>query len=228
MKTNSRLFVLFFVVCFAGCVQVEQRLTLHADGSGVLEWSYGVRQDALEKAGATVSTEAVPFKGTEGLPDEESIRAGFRDLESMGLILESVKRETREGYIRWDIRVRFASLESLAKSPLMAGQTVSLLRDGQGDYIFQRSGGYPGSMDGLRSEDREAERQWMKGFHATLCVETPGRILEANATERAEKTATWVYDLEKDPDVLHKAGTAVMRVVFEGKDLALPCFATGI
>ena len=228
ISTNSGcVFVFLFILAWAGCVHVDQNLTLNPDGSGTLVWTYGVRQDALEQAG-THRTEDVPFSAKDSLPDEASIREGFKEFEPLGIRLESVRRDTRDGYETWELQVRFAQLEQLARSPLMSGLTMSLVRDTAGHYILEQSGGYPGWQEASSTEAREAERKWMAGFRAVISIATPGRIVEANATERTDNTATWVYDLEKDPDVLQKAGTSTIRVVFDGENLTLPCFASGL
>ena len=66
--------------------------------------------------------------------------------------------------------------------------------------------------------------QLMEGFRAVIRVRTPGRILETNAPEKTDNSATWTFDLEKDPQALQKIQRLAPRIVFEGKGLKIPDF----
>jgi hypothetical protein len=64
----------------------------------------------------------------------------------------------------------------------------------------------------------------MKGFRAVIRVKTPGKILQTNAPEKDERSATWTYDVEKDPQALKKVQQASMQIVFAGEGLKIPEF----
>ncbi|MFH0880165.1 MAG: hypothetical protein V2A34_10675 [Lentisphaerota bacterium] len=230
-KTNCLLFVFpFLLLLAAGCVRVDQTLTLMPDGSGTMEWHFGVSQELIDRLSTNSSDQAaIPgFPGAANFPSEEEIRESFKDYGPLGVSLESVSRDEKDGWAYWHLSIHFNSLEGLSKSSLMASRMVSLTLNKDGNYVFQQATGYGPSETGTGPAEQDLERQLMKGFRAVLRLKTPGPILESNASEQGRDEAAWIYDLEKDPDVLQKAGSATMRVVFDGKHLNIPCYATNL
>ena len=160
---------------------------------------------------------------------DEDVRNDFKEFERDGVVLQSVKTETRDGWKFRRMVIRFKSLHSLAKAGFLADRNISLVKDSQGNYVFTqqvaREGNLPPELAALTGTSADSLfSDMMKGFKAVIRVKTPGRILETNAPEKKDRTAAWTYDLDRDPDALQKAQHASLRIVFDGKGLNIPTF----
>lgn len=221
----------------AGCIRVEQVLTLNPDGSGVIDLTYGMSEESVRGfqemsqdmlAGSNgLSGAAMPFDFSD-----EDVRNDFKDYEADGVVLQSVDTSVRDGWKYRRLVIRFRDLEGLARSGFLADRRFSLTRDEQGNYVLVQASGGNGDMAGQLSalggpEMQEVLNTVMKGFRAVIQIRTPGRILETNAPEKGDRAASWSFDLEKDPQALDKAQAASMRIVFEGKGLKIPEFRSG-
>lgn len=228
---------LAFLVSLTGCIRVEQVLTLNADGSGTIDLTYGMSEESVRSfqemsedmaAGSNdLSEAAMPFDFSD-----EDIRNDFKDYEEDGVALESVSTSVRDGWKYRRMVIAFRNLEGLARSGFLADRRFSLTRDAQGNYVLVQASGGNGEMAGQLSalggpEMQEVMSAMMKGFRAVIRIRTPGRILETNAPEKDDRTASWSFDLEKDAQALEKAQAAAMRIVFEGKGLKIPEFKSG-
>ncbi|HBA84410.1 MAG TPA: hypothetical protein DCZ95_09985 [Verrucomicrobia bacterium] len=209
--------VLLAGLLLAGCVKVDQTLTLEADGSGVVQLAFGVSEqtaaqmDNLARETGIESEQAFPSASSE-----EDIRQDFKEYEPLGVSLESVQTETIDGWKYRRLKIRFASLEGLAQTPLMSERPMSLRRLPDGNYELLQAV----SEQVLPETAPDANAQdFMKGFHAVLRFRMPGTILESSAPEHSGNEASWVFDLAQDPDAIKKAEKATIRIVFSGKGL---------
>ena len=225
------------VVLFAtltGCVKVEQTLTLNADGSGVIDLTYGMSEDTVSGLHEMAKSvlEETNGSGAASAPfdfSDEDIRQDFKEYEPDGVTLESVRTEAREGWTFRHLVIRFRDLAGLARTGFLADRNFSLSRDAQGNCVLVQSTAGNGNVSEQVSalggpEMESAMNSLMKGFRAVIRVKTPGKILETNAPEKSDCSATWTFDLEKDPEALEKVQQTSMRIVFEGKGVRIPDF----
>lgn len=236
--TAHRIRVLFLLpatVCLllalAACVQVEQTLSLNPDGSGTIDITYGMPEEGAAQMASFLGSGL--SSGEDGLDgaavaspfdfNDEDVRKDFREYEADGVVLESVKTETREGWRYRRMVIRFRDLAGLARTGFLSEHNVSLTRDAAGRYVFVQSAGSNGAAEDLPRAD-PALNAWLKGFRAVLRLRTPSRILETNAPEHNDRQATWTFDVDHDPEALQKAQRTSMRAVFEGQGVSIPDF----
>lgn len=229
-----RLAALALAATLTGCVKVEQTLTLNDDGSGVIDITYGMSEEAVTGMAETAKSmmEETNSSDSATMPfdfSDEDIRQDFKDYEASGVVLESVSSEVREGWKYRHLVIRFRDLGGLAQTGFIADRDFSLSKDAGGNYVLVQSTAGNGNVSDQLSalggaEMEEVMNTVMQGFRAVLRVKTPGKILETNAPEKSDRSATWTFDLEKDPDALEKVQQASMRIVFEGKGLKIPEF----
>lgn len=221
------------VLAGAGCVRVEQTLTLKADGSGTLALRYGMsaadlaKMEAMERShlaeeGVTNAAPTNPFEF-----DEAVVRKDFENYRDLGVTLDDIRTETVEGWTYLQLKVSFASLEGLGRTELIADRKVALHRLSDGRYEFSQS-----FVDGLEGES-EVELQalmadLMKGFRAVLRVEVPGTVVSANADQREAQAVAWTFDVDQDPQALARVRKAALSVVFEGAGLNLPDYTSPV
>lgn len=212
----------------ASCLRVEQTLTLKPDGSGTFALRYGMSLEDIEEM-KRMAQQAAEAEGLDAAVatqspfdfDEEQVRADFEEYKSSGVALEKVRSEVIDGWKYLDLEIRFESLKGFAETEFVSDRGFTLIRQEDGNYEFRQAA--PPSDDSLAAEgvgDMMAEI--MKGFHATVRVVAPARVLESNADARDDRTATWEFDLARDPKALDRARRMDLRMVFEGQGLELP------
>lgn len=238
-----RLCVLFslpaaasLLVALAGCVKVEQTLALSRDGSGTIDITYGMSEENAaqmtsflaegvrdEAEGLNGAAMASPFDF-----NDDDVRRDFKEYETDGVVLESVKTETRDGWRYRNLVIRFKNLEGLARTGFLSDQSISLTRDARGNYVFVQSAGPSGTVpEGLPDLAETVDpiaSPWLEGFRAVIRIRTPGRILETNAPDHDGQSAAWTFDLDSNPRALQEAQRLSMRVVFEGRGVKIADF----
>ena len=216
-----------FGVWSAGCVKVEQTLTLKADGSGVLAIRYGMAEADL----AQVESMARSQLAEEGLPaesvvnpfefDEAEVRKDFEAYRELGVTLEQMRTEVVDGWKYLNMRMAFTTLAGLGQTEFLSDRQITLKKVGEGRYELVQ-GAPPGAEAAEMEVAPELMAEMMKGFRAELRVEVPGDIVETNADEQEPRRAAWVFDVDRDAKALQRAQRLAMRVVFEAPGLALP------
>ena len=231
-----RPFFLLLLLAVAGCLQVDQHLTLNADGSGSFVLRYGMAQATIDQM-AAVSKEAMMLEGLtnevdDASPfdfDEEEIRRDFKSYEAHGVTLRSVKIDNQAGWKYVNLDIAFTNLEGLARTEFIADHALSLRRQPDGSYVLRQAAPAeklaPEDLAGLdEASIRAMMAEMMKGFRAAMKISVPGKITATTAPTNDGHTASWVYDLDRDPQALERAQKTEIQVAFEGKDLALPEF----
>ncbi len=229
---------LFLCALLTACVHVEQKLTLNPDGSGSFDVRYGMSNEDIANMEA-MSKQAMQVEGLTNETDnaspfdfnEEDIRSDFKEYEQHGVTLNSVRISDSNDWKYVDLGIHFKSLEGLAKTEFIAERTIALTRRPDGNYEFVQSapvqGMNPADMAGLdEASIKSLMAEMMKGFHARMQVVTPGKIVETSAESHDERTATWDFDLDKDPGALDRAQKLDLRIVFEGTGLELKDFTS--
>ncbi len=230
----SSLALLALLALAAGCINVEQNLTIHKDGSGVIDLTYGMSEETLSRLGSMAAMSGLADDGASEVSNpfdqtEAEIREEFKDYAGSGVTLESVKTETRGGWRYRTMVIRFKNLKGLADVGFLSDQNVALVKNEQGNYVLTQNvtssaaqnQGLPEIGD-VSSDPVMAEL--MKGFRVVMRIKTPSPILETNAPRKTADTATWILDLQEDPKALDKAQRLSIRVVFDGKGVNIPSF----
>lgn len=226
--------VLAALLVTAGCIKVDQTLTLGRDGSGTVDIRYGMAEqtiaqlEAMQQMGKSlgdsveVEQEESPFDF-----DEAKLRQRFEEEKPDGVELLSVASEVVDGWKYMTVKLRFDDLAALKQTGFFADSGMSLTQDGNGNYVLtQRNGNGGGAMGSPGQEDMNPEMmQQMAAMFAGMRIATsvvvPTSIVETNATEVSGQTASWVFDVDKDPSVLGKLDSMDLRVVFAGDGLKL-------
>lgn len=218
----------------AGCVQIEQDLTLKRDGTGVLRLTYIMAEngcDFTQQATQAMLRQTLAVSGGVRLPQDMSdaeISAMFAGCARDGVVLEHLTTERCPNHVIRRASVSFKTLSGLARA-LLPERTVALTRDARGNYVLLQQ---PGSGDGLvnrfaavaAEESNPLIAELFKGFHASLRVTVPTRVLATNSTQPEQLAATWRFDYDQDSQALAKALQRPMRMTFEGHGLNLTPF----
>lgn len=232
-RTPCLLAIAAVCFVFCGCVKVDQTLTLNPDGSGTIHLSYARSEESsstMQDVARAMMEEAGPEMETPLDFTDEELRQDFKEYEPYGVFLDSLKSEQRDGWKYRHMVIRFRDLKGLSQTGFLSDRNISLVRNAQGNYVFTQTananGGIPEEFSGGDPQSEYMLAELMQGFRAVIRVRTPGRILETNAPEKTDNSATWTFDLEKDPQALQKVQKTAPRIVFEGKGLKIPDFRT--
>jgi hypothetical protein len=235
---RSALIVTLLAAC--GCLEVDEALTINRDGSGTCELAYSISEQAIVQMKAMLklkaqmeeaageSDKASTGKGADytflfAEPADEHLRRGFGQYEKHGLVLEDLKVEARDGRRNVRMKISFPGLDSLSKTEFFPEHRLSIARNPEGSCVLEL---VPMSGEKVpRITDEDTVRQLvplLSGFRVTLKVNTPGRITETNASEKSDRTATWTFDFDKNPNAVPDLQNGLMKVVFDGSGLDLP------
>lgn len=219
IRMLRKLVPLLLLFALAGCVQVEQTLSLDEKGGGTLTIQYAMSKKALAdlearaKAEGGEAAEAAPFSF-----DEAEVREDFKEYEPLGITLTDARswEDAESKYIR--LSIRFTSLSGVMQTEFFSDRSVSLKRISNEAYEL-RQRGMP--TEDMPSETTELMREALAGFRATLTMETPTDILETNADSHDVRKATWVFDVDKDASALARAQRMDLWVRFSAEGLSL-------
>jgi hypothetical protein len=231
--------IIALMLAAAGCVKVDQTITLNKDGSGTLDMRYGMSEqtiaqlEAMQQMSQTMGEDAAMDQESPFEFDEAKVREEFEATKPEGVELVALSSETVDGWKFIDMKIAFDDLAALKRTELFEDSDLSLQRDDDGNYILTQASGPDDMTDmgGAGADEGEGamEQQMMQqmaAMFAGLRLETrvvvPTRIIDTNGTVVDEKTASWVFDIDEDPSVLTKLDAMKLRVVFAGKGLSLP------
>jgi hypothetical protein len=223
----------------AGCIKVDQTLSLAKDGSARLEVSYSIAEEAvdrfqsmfeLEARMARVAGETLPKDREDAWhrlllqPEEEAIRNRLAGYDKYGMRVDKLKVESRGGRREVQIVLLAEDLARAAESDLFRQYGFSLRKNRTGNYVFYRPGKKP-PQDAAQQPDPEDSEQLsplLAGFKVHIRVNTPGRILETNAAGKGLYAATWTFDFDREPTALADLQRQDLYIVFDGRGLTLP------
>jgi hypothetical protein len=220
----------------AGCVRMEQILTLNPDGTGTLALTYSMAAAQVAQMEAMLQSTAEPGEaprpggGSVFSFNERDLRNDFKAYESAGVFLESAQVVESNGWKQVNLKARFQSLAGLARTDLVQADGLSLVRNSSGQYVLRQkappagpaAGGEGAGIDPAAAAGMLAAA--MKGFRAVVRIRVPGEIADTTADARVGREAAWTFDLEREPGALKRMQTADMRVSFSGAGLSLEEF----
>jgi len=238
MRTLQAPFVLALAV-LGGCLEVEQTVTLAADGSGRQVVRMTIRDstvEALERASPATEAGTSP---TKALFDKEQVG---RELGAAGLALESHKVERKANRRTVDLAATFPSFAALQKSPLAGSRAEWVLAAGpkpgtakltlypQGKVAWTEARAKAESMQ--TEADAVAEAFFRKkqleldGLDLVVRLQVPGDVFVWTAnmekTGPREVTAHITADQIKTPQDLVRRLAPRFEVIFDATGCKLP------
>ena len=214
----------------SGCVQIEEIVTVNADGSGRFHIIYGMAEQTLAQLdtmrqmarqmdeaqgrGSGVATNeslANPFPF-----DERTVRALLKPYEARGIAIENVKISSRNKWKYVDLNLTFSSLSALAEVKALREIELSYAKTEEGNHQFgERILGGAEPVDVYDPQTEKNLGSILGGLKISVTVNTPGRILTTNASRHMDRTAYWDVDFEKDPQVMRRFQQEGLALVFE-------------
>jgi len=233
MKIFRFLLVLAVVAAFSGCIKVDQTLTISENGSGMLNLSYSMKEQTIQQMESMSQMQGAQ-SGSESKADEkpfdfdpESVKKELEKFKDQGITVKSVTTESANGWKTMNVKLAFDDLASLAKTDFFKENKLTLKKNAEGNYVFKqasKSAGAGAEMDDKKMDDAMIKQMapMFAGMKISHSIQVPGKILSSNATKTEGNTASWVFDVDKDPSVLAKIKDMNMEIVFEGADVELP------
>jgi len=216
------------LLLITGCIRVDQTLSLNADGSGRLHMRYGMAEQTIAQLEAMEQMSQGLGEGIEMQQqspfefDEEAVREQFEADKPAGVELVSVSSEVVDGWKYIDLTLEFDDLRALKKTELFQDSQLSISREDNGNYVLEQKSA--GGED-VQTGDPRMQQQMaamFAGLRIANSVVVPGEVIETNATAVNGNRVSWVFDIDKDPDVIAKLQDTDLRVVFAGDGIKLP------
>jgi hypothetical protein len=224
----------------AGCIQVDQTVTLSPDGSGTLEASYSVADQAVEQLhamrkltqqmAAAAGEAETEIKENELAyllldPTKEGLEQEINKYRKYGVTTEELKVESRNARKYVTLKLRFKNLAEFAKSDVFQTYGFSLNKNTQGDYVLDRPASFAAGAAETDFSSPEMVRlltPMLGGFNVIVKVRPPGGILKTNAHRSSQYMATWSFDFDRDSNALMALQKQRMVILFDGRGLDLP------
>jgi hypothetical protein len=234
LSRHYSVFVLALLV--AGCIKLDQTLTIKPDASGTLDVNYSISEDAVVQAKAalklkqqmTMESDRGPADVMDGEigrvflnPVEDEIRKEVGKYAKNGLKVDSLKVTTKDGWRTVKMRLSFKDLGSVAKTDFFAENGFTISKDSTGNYVLLReASGHNAYL--LNPDMMQLLTPIMSGFNVVVNVVVPGKILKTSAHRTSGNTATWSYNFDRAPDALLALQSQQFSIVFESKGVSLP------
>lgn len=229
------------LLSFSGCIQVEQKLALNADGSGTFDVHYVVPgetwdrmqamlrlADELAAAADTVRKPSIADDFTQVVfaPTEAEIRKKAASYAPYGIQIEKLEVLLKNDRRDVEMSLSFSNIALVAQADFFAVYGFSMVRNAAGQYAWSTR---PATRDPLdpawSAEDQESYKlvaPLLGGFRYELQVQTPGPVMRTNADRHERYTANWLFEFDSDRDAVAKLQRKPMNIVFDGEGLTLP------
>jgi hypothetical protein len=224
MKTLRFALISFVALVLAGCMEVEQEITINRDGSGQMKGHFALPENTynmIKSAKQQAQTQGAEAK--EDIPlTEEEIRKKFG--EKKDVALTDVKVEDIDGKHHVSFTAEFKHIEALFEDSEMSN--FSLTKDAAGNYTL--SAGTPEKDKKPKTpEEQQMEQQMkammlpmLKGLKLSLKINTPSEIVTTTASDKTATSAAWAFDIDKDSSFLDDEPE--LKVTFRGDGVTLP------
>ena len=220
------LFVLPFLLLGAGCLELDQRITINADGSGEAEFRYTVPErtlpvlaagqaKVLELQGRTPAADAGTPNRLYWFLSETATRTWFAGTP---LKLESYTTTVRDGLQLVAILVRAADMRKALNSGLLGD--FKLTRTGAGDYTLAAQLPEAEAAPEIVPDAKRirALQDALQGMKLRLRIQTPTPITVTSAPNPSVMQATWEFEPARQPELF--SHPPKIEVTFSGKELA--------
>jgi hypothetical protein len=185
-----------FVVCGAllfgtGCIQMEDHLTVNADGSGKWSYSFGMSPQLAAMA-------------EQGGGEQDGPATNRADLEkaaqTIGGKVESFETSTKGGWKVFSGEISFPSIERFVNSEL-GTETGWTFRNHQ-NHLYAKLPGMMPDGPGGGDEDKETSEQefqmmkgMMNGLKVARSITLPNTIVNHNGAIGEGNTINWVFEM---------------------------------
>jgi len=226
----------------AGCMKLDQALTLRPDGSGVVELKYSMSEETIVQFRAMLDLrdKLMAVQGAQENDSEQSrlhevflnaseeqVRNELRKYEKVGVKIDTLKVQSVDGWRQTHMVLLFDSLATLAETEVFKDYGFNLTKNKDGDYLLSRPP--ESSMAGADADNSLLDPDGLKmvtpilaGFHAGFRITVPGRVLSSTAHRKGTQNAVWNFDFDTDPNALVALQNQAFEVTFDGKDAKLP------
>ncbi|MEI8079177.1 MAG: hypothetical protein WCH61_06075, partial [bacterium] len=222
-RTCRPLLFLPFLLLGAGCLELDQRVTINADGSGEAEFRYTVPERTLpvlasgqarvlELQGRPPAANALTPNRLYWFLSEEATRTWFAGTP---LKLASYTTTTSDGQRLVAILVRATDMRKALNSGLLGD--FKLTRTGIGDYTLAaqlpETEAAPETVpDAKRLKSLQDALQGMK---LRLRLQTPTPIIATSAPNPSIMQATWEFEPARQPELF--SHPPKIEVTFSGE-----------
>lgn len=234
------LLTAFVLVACSGCIKVDETLTIEKSGSGNLELLYTISEqtvsqmkamfklrDQMDAVTGQAYTPAIEdtFQRLFLDPSEDQIKKFLKKYEQFGITIETLKIESRNASRNVTLKLAFTDLARAARADFFPRHGFNLSQTANGTYTFLRTperddGGY--QIQNLGTDTAGLLAPVMNGFRVALKVNTPGKIIETNASRKTLYNAAWIFDFDKDSNAIKTLQNQTMKIVFDGRGIQLP------
>jgi len=178
--------------------------------------------EAMQKM--ATDTEGVEVEKSSLEFDEAKIREDFKKYEEMGITLKKVSSETRDGWRYVHVDIDFKDVSRLKETKVFSDTDFSISRNEAGDYVVTFSPGGDQDMMDAEPEMMAMMMPMLKGMRVATKINTPTDIVSTTAPVKSARSASWVIDVDQDPESFKQLKGMTMQVVFSGKGVNIPEF----
>ncbi len=227
MKKWTWVLGLSAILALAGCIKMEQDITLNKDGSGNVKFMYGMSEQTINQMKAMSemgAEEGVEVESDDDFEfDEQKVKDKFAELKDQGITLNSATTETKGGWKYMHIDFDFADIAKLDSAEVMGDSPFTITKNADGNYVVaSKMGGDEMGMDDADPEQMKAMMPMLAGMRMAFKINTPTKIISTTAPVKSANSAEWVFDADTDPDSILNMGQTKMEVVFEGTGVDIP------
>lgn len=226
------------LLTLSGCIEISQTLTINDNGSGTLEVDYAIGDQNARRL-ATLDGTARKIAADRGIalrrdtllervlsPEAEDIRALLASYATAGIHLQRYSFNLRNARRELSFALAFDDLAQVAKTDFFPRYGFSLTPESPGRYRFSTGPWVTNSpikaVDLTSPEAAAVVHPLLAGFHVTMTLRPPGRVIDGNAQRLTPVSAEWVYDINEDPEAIFKLQESGLWCVFEFSRAPLP------
>lgn len=224
----------------SGCLKCDMILDLTKDGSGSIEVNYSISENSIAQldtfAKLTRQLDAVSGKQPDAVlkdpdmmlflrPEEEKLRKRLSAYQKNGLTIDKLRVSSNNSWRNVDLRLKFLNIADVARADFFADAGFSLYKNSKGNYIFLRksmSESSRGKTTLLNPDTQKLAAPMLEGFHFSVKIHTPGRVLESNAHDKSVTSVTWNFDQDRDSAAFQKLQNQEFAILIDGTDVKIP------
>jgi hypothetical protein len=223
-----------------GCLEMEQTITLAADGSGSQQLRLSMSDAVINEARRAMAVTAPDGgPGPMLVYDERAVR---KELIAAGLQLDAYKSGSATAQRQVELKASFPGVAALRQSPLLGGRAewefakgpqpgtirIALYPQGKAAWIDSRAQAekLASQPDPIAAEFFKKRQQQLSGLDIKVKLVLPGKVLQWTKTvERTgdqEVVATVKAEQIKTPEDLVRKLAPRYEVVIDGTGVTLP------